>query len=219
MWGTFLSEPLSIVGLVGRYPANCLMERMPIYQRWIFNKYSHAGPLFYGVLIRLSPGYPPLIGKLHTRYSPVRRSPSICIATNHAAPRLACVKPVASVHPEPGSNSSLLILFIPFAQNLYLFIVVLTVCQYSYYVSCTTCWYVMLSKNLRYRFDCGCKGKNFFLTNKLFKENFESFCWYVMLSKNSFRFLLANVGAKIITFIFNFQILSELFSKVFCFII
>ncbi len=30
MWGTFLSEPLSIVGLVGRYPANCLMERIPI---------------------------------------------------------------------------------------------------------------------------------------------------------------------------------------------
>ena len=27
----------------------------------------------------------------------------------HAAPRLACVKPVASVHPEPGSNSSLYI--------------------------------------------------------------------------------------------------------------
>ena len=26
-----------------------------------------------------------------------------------AAPRLACVKPVASVHPEPGSNSSLLL--------------------------------------------------------------------------------------------------------------
>ena len=26
---------------------------------------------------------------------------------NHAAPRLACVKPAASVHPEPGSNSSL----------------------------------------------------------------------------------------------------------------
>ena len=173
MWGTFLSEPLSIVGLVGRYPANCLMERMPIYQRWIFSKYSHAGSLLHAVLVRLSPGYPPLIGKLHTRYSPVRRSPP-GIATC-AAPRLACVKPVASVHPEPGSNSSLLILFIPFAQNLYLFIVVLTVCQYSYYVSCTTCWYVMLSKNLRYRFDCGCKGKNFFLTDKLFKENFESF--------------------------------------------
>ena len=56
-----------------------------------------------------SPGYPPLIGKLHTRYSPVRRSPP-GIATC-AAPRLACVKPVASVHPEPGSNSSLFKLF------------------------------------------------------------------------------------------------------------
>ena len=33
MWGTFLSEPLSIVGLVGRYPANCLMERIPIEHR------------------------------------------------------------------------------------------------------------------------------------------------------------------------------------------
>ena len=30
-------------------------------------------------------------------------------ADRPAAPRLACVKPVASVHPEPGSNSSLLI--------------------------------------------------------------------------------------------------------------
>ena len=33
-------------------------------------------PLFYAVLVRLSPGYSPLIGRLHTRYSPVRRSPS-----------------------------------------------------------------------------------------------------------------------------------------------
>ena len=48
------------------------------------------------------------MGRLHTCYSPVRRSPSKSIATFHAAPRLACVKPVASVHPEPGSNSSLL---------------------------------------------------------------------------------------------------------------
>ena len=30
-------------------------------------------------------------------------------ALSPAAPRLACVKPVASVHPEPGSNSSLLL--------------------------------------------------------------------------------------------------------------
>ena len=33
MWGTFLSEPLRIVALVGRYPANKLMRRMPIRGR------------------------------------------------------------------------------------------------------------------------------------------------------------------------------------------
>ena len=33
MWGAFLSEPLSIVALVGRYPANKLMERTPIAHR------------------------------------------------------------------------------------------------------------------------------------------------------------------------------------------
>ena len=33
------------------------------------------------------------------------------------APRLACVKPVASVHPEPGSNSSLLYLIFLFSYS------------------------------------------------------------------------------------------------------
>ena len=64
------------------------------------------------VLIRLSPGYALLRGRLDTRYSPVRRSPSIKANFDHDAPRLACVKPVASVHPEPGSNSSLYNLYI-----------------------------------------------------------------------------------------------------------
>ena len=59
------------------------------------------------VLIRISTGYALLRGRLDTRYSPVRRSPSTIASNRHAAPRLACVKPVASVHPEPGSNSSL----------------------------------------------------------------------------------------------------------------
>ena len=181
MWGTFLSEPLSIVGLVGRYPANCLMERMPIYQRWIFNKYSHAGPLFYGVLIRLSPGYPPLIGKLHTRYSPVRRSPSICIATNHAAPRLACVKPVASVHPEPGSNSSLFKLFLYPRSGIR-------------YCSPKSYFY------WRYR-----SGKFLFLILVLLVELCKS------LKELFCRFRFANVDAKIRTFILNFQIIPELF--------
>ena len=37
-------------------------------------------------------------------YALLTRAP---VATKCAAPRLACVRPVASVHPEPGSNSSL----------------------------------------------------------------------------------------------------------------
>ena len=43
------------------------------------------------------------MGRLHTRYSPVRRSSAS--ASTPVTPRLACVKPAASVHPEPGSNS------------------------------------------------------------------------------------------------------------------
>ena len=56
-----------------------------------------VNPRFHG----LYPG----IGQV--AYALLTRAP---VATNvllhRAAPRLACVKPVASVHPEPGSNSS-----------------------------------------------------------------------------------------------------------------
>ena len=106
MWGTFLSEPLRIVGAVGRRPAACLILRIPIPWR----RLSSKSDAFFGQhrgLIRLSPGCPRPWGRLDTRYSPVRRSPSKFASKLHAAPRLACVKPVASVHPEPGSNSPL----------------------------------------------------------------------------------------------------------------
>ena len=74
--------------------------------------------MYYEVLVRISPGYPSVTGRLHTRYSPVRRSPP-GIATC-AAPRLACVRPVASVHPEPGSNSSLYDFFLLFYTTCWL---------------------------------------------------------------------------------------------------
>ena len=106
MWGTFLSEPLLIVALVGRYPANKLIRRIPILLLYIsFTLDACCEP--HIVLGRLSTGYPMDKGRLDTRYSPVRRSPSLVASNQHAAPRLACVKPVASVHPEPGSNSTL----------------------------------------------------------------------------------------------------------------
>ena len=49
--------------------------------------------------------------KRQVGYALLTRAP---VATRSAAPRLACVKPVASVHPEPGSNSSLYYLFLFF---------------------------------------------------------------------------------------------------------
>ena len=36
MWGTILSDPLAIIALVGRYPANQLMARMTIPRRQNF---------------------------------------------------------------------------------------------------------------------------------------------------------------------------------------
>ena len=56
-----------------------------------------VNPRFHG----LYPG----IGQV--AYALLTRAPvAIKVLLPHAAPRLACVKPVASVHPEPGSNSS-----------------------------------------------------------------------------------------------------------------
>ena len=74
----------------------------------------------YAVLISLSEGYPPVAGRLHTRYSPVRRSSAG--ASSPVTPRLACVRPLASVHPEPGSNSPLYeLFFLSFSQILRLY--------------------------------------------------------------------------------------------------
>ncbi len=62
----------------------------------------------YAELASLSKGCSPDRGRLHTCYSPVRHSPAGGASSSPAAVRLACVKPAASVHPEPGSNSPLL---------------------------------------------------------------------------------------------------------------
>ena len=59
-------------------------------------------PRFHG----LSPGDGQVAHVLRTRAPVAGR-----VSPLPAAPRLACVKPVASVHPEPGSNSSLFKLF------------------------------------------------------------------------------------------------------------
>ena len=107
MWGTFLSEPLAIVGTVGRYPAVYLMAREPIRMQSIFQHLLMRGNVLRGItrrFHRLSPTYGHVAHALLT-LSPVAAR----VLLPRAAPRLACVKPAASVHPEPGSNSSLYI--------------------------------------------------------------------------------------------------------------
>ena len=76
--------------------------------------YSHAATRRHPVLNLLSQDYPGARGRSGTRYSPVRRSPAQVASHLPDAPRLACVKPVASVHPEPGSNSTLYSILVSF---------------------------------------------------------------------------------------------------------
>ena len=59
----------------------------------------------HAVLARISPGCPPPVGRLLTRYSAVchsRTPPKRGLLV-----RLACIRRAASVRPEPGSNSQL----------------------------------------------------------------------------------------------------------------
>ena len=74
-----------------------------------------------------------------TCYAPFRRSPPTGIATRRAAPRLACVKPAASVHPEPGSNSSLYnLIFFSACPDTYNFTKKLTLLDKLYFLG--TCF-------------------------------------------------------------------------------
>ena len=79
----------------------------------------HAVLCAYAVLAAVSNCYPPVWGRLPTRYSPVRHSVTKTFIRRimlKCFVRLACVKHAASVHPEPGSNSHKK--FFPFQDQL-----------------------------------------------------------------------------------------------------
>ena len=104
--GTFLSEPLSIVALVGRYPANQLMERMITCNRLPFRRpfmQKTGGMGYQSEFLRVIP----LLQTDSIRVTHPCAGRQRISKLIPDAPRLACVRPVASVHPEPGSNSSL----------------------------------------------------------------------------------------------------------------
>ena len=77
VWLAILSDQLTIVALVGRYPTNKLMVRGLILKRQLASR-GHLLPhppqrtWSYSVLAHLSVGYPQFEGRLPTRYSPVR---------------------------------------------------------------------------------------------------------------------------------------------------
>ena len=87
-------------------------ESLPLISRRCLRKMSRG---IRRNFFRLSPCDGQVAYVLLTR-APVagRRSRN----SSPAAPRLACVKPVASVHPEPGSNSSLLYLVSLFSKKI-----------------------------------------------------------------------------------------------------
>ena len=77
---------------------------------------QHAMLCANAVLAVDSNCYPPVRGRLPTRYTPVRHSVNLTsirkLPLNRFV-RLACVKNAASVHPEPGSNSHVKSLILP----------------------------------------------------------------------------------------------------------
>src|SRR5207344_2342616 len=75
VWLIVLSDQLSVVALVGRYPTNKLIDREPIPKRLNISSSNHAIGGGHPVLARVSPGYPSLRGRLLTCYAPVRRFP------------------------------------------------------------------------------------------------------------------------------------------------
>ena len=87
--------------LNGQLPNNTHAHPQPM------NLYTQkdALPCGHGILAAVSSCFVPVGGRLHTRYAPVRHSCTLGVATSGLTVRLACIKPAASVHPEPGSNS------------------------------------------------------------------------------------------------------------------
>ena len=89
MWGTFLSEPLPIDALVGRYPANKLIGRIPIPYRRTFPRTEMSRTETWGInspFGGLSPGTGQ-VGYVLLTHSPVAarvaeaspRCPSTCM--------------------------------------------------------------------------------------------------------------------------------------------
>ena len=103
MWLAILSDQLPVIGLVGNYPTNYLIGRGLILKRKIFtNKLLHL--LDYLKLPHLSVSYVSLKGRFPRVTQPFAAAKFLYCYANFTA-RLAYLRHVASVNPEPGSDS------------------------------------------------------------------------------------------------------------------
>ena len=111
VWLIILSDQLLIVALGGFYPHQ--LANQP--QAPLLARFSAFTPQLYGVLASVSQCYPPPKGRFLrvTHPSATRKNPKTFSV------RLACVRHAASVHPEPGSNSPLIIFFDFFEHTSY----------------------------------------------------------------------------------------------------
>ena len=107
VWRIILSDPLTIVALVGRYPTNQLMVRklllaQPLISEAVFLPQDVSG--ISSPFDRLSqmPG--------QITYALLTRAPLYLSSEEDVRVRLACVRHAASVRSEPGSNSPVYIL-------------------------------------------------------------------------------------------------------------
>ena len=146
----------------------------------------HAVPCAYAVLAAISNCYPPVWGRLPTRYSPVRHSVTkdfIRRIRPKCFVRLECVKHADSVHPEPGSNS-------------------LNKCLLQ----------VKINSWLIYPFYCFFKDLSIVRFYD-FKKNFRGMCFTVQLSKIGF--CIAVCLKQLYYYIMSFPACQELFSTFF----
>ena len=149
----------------------------------------------YGVLDQISPDYPPVTGRLHTRYAPVRRSPP-SVLLPHVLPLDLHVLglPLAfilsqdqTLHCKVKFLISWLVSQRHWIQKPWIFLNV-----FSCFITSKNILFVIhpcdLSRRLSFKADC--KGKDFFWTSKFFRNFF--------LKNFSFQFF-SELGAFVIS--------------------
>ena len=108
VWLIILSDQLSVLGLVGRYPANYLMGRGLISRRHPCEHRFLSQAAAQKTLSGISPPFGRLFQTMRQIvHALLTRAPLYSLTEANFLARLACVRHAASVRSEPGSNSPL----------------------------------------------------------------------------------------------------------------